>query len=260
MTSQHSIRLDNQYSLRKILTIWALSAIPMGVLAFVVTPRVVVITNWSPLIVYWIAVNFGLVWQFILSLIILKFDGDKLNWRTVATRMKYQRPVNPKTGTSSYWLLLWAIPFILLSAAVQLGVLNLPDVDSLMTPIIKSLPQYDMSSLSATEYKGAWWILSIYLVTAFFNYFLGEEFIYWGILLPKMKGVFGKWDWFFTGVLFGFYHLHKPQIILSTALYFGFIFAFPSKLFKSNWMAVIIHGMEGILALIMVLGAILGKS
>jgi len=260
MTSQHSIRLDNQYSLRKILTIWALSAIPMGVLAFVVTPRVVVITNWSPLIVYWIAVNFGLVWQFILSLIILKFDGDKLNWRTVVTRMKYQRPVNPKTGTSSYWLLLWAIPFILLSAAVQLGVLNLPDVDSLMTPIIKSLPQYDMSSLSATEYKGAWWILVPFIITSVFNYFLGEEFIYWGILLPKMKGFFGKWDWFFTGVLFGFYHLHKPQIILSTALYFGFIFAFPSKLFKSNWMAVIIHGMEGILALIVLLGIILELS
>jgi len=258
--SQYSEQIDTPYSLKKILLIWSASAIPMGLLAYIITPNVVKLTEWSPLIVYWFAVNFGLVWQFILSLIILKIDGNKLNWQTVVKRMKYQRPVNPKTGNSSYWLLLWAIPFILLSAVIQLGVLNLPNVDALIAPLIKNLPQYDMSSLSVTEYKGAWWILGLYLVTAVFNYFLGEEFVYWGILLPKMKGVFGKWDWFFTGVLFGFYHLHKPQIILSTALYFGFIFAFPSKLFKSNWMAVIIHGMEGVLGLIMVLGAILGKS
>lgn len=141
-----------------------------------------------------------------------------------------------------------------------MGVLDLPDVDAWVAPLLKNLPQYDMSSLSVAQFKGAWWLLALFLVTAIFNYFLGEEFIYWGILLPKMKGVFGQWDWFFAGILFGFYHLHKPQIILSTALYFGFIFAFPSKLFQSNWMAVIIHGTEGILGLIMVLGAILGRS
>jgi len=60
--------------------------------------------------------------------------------------------------------------------------------------------------------------------------------------------------------LFGFYHLHKPQIILSTALYFGFVFAFPAKRFQSSWMAIIIHGLEGLLAIMMVLGVILGKS
>ena len=260
MTSMQTEQLDKPYSLKKILLIWAASAIPMGILAYVITPEIVKFTEWSPVIVYWFAVNFGLVWQFILALIVLKLDGNKLNWQTVVTRMKYQKPINPKTGRSSYWLLLWTIPFLLLSAVIQFGVIDLPNVDALLTPLIKNLPQYDMSSLSVAKLKGAWWILGLYLFTALFNYFLGEEFIYWGILLPKMNGVFGRWDWFFTGILFGFYHLHKPQIILSTALYFGFVFAFPSKLFKSNWMAVIIHGMEGVLGLIMVLGAILGLS
>lgn len=260
MTSQHSRQLDNQYSLKKILIIWALSAIPMGVLAFVITPRVVAITNWSPLIVYWIAIIIGLVWQFILSLIILKRDGHQLNWQTVVTRMKYQRPVNAKTGKSSYLLLLWTIPFIVLSALIQSGIISLPNVDSWMTPIIQHLPNYDLSSLATTKYKGAWWILGLFIVTSVFNYFLGEEFMYRGILLPKMNGVFGKWDWFFNGILFGFYHLHKPQILLSTAFYFGFVFALPSRLFQSNWMAVIIHGLEGLLGLIVILGIILGLS
>lgn len=258
--SQHSRQLENQYSLKKILIIWALSAIPMGSLAFVVTPRVVAITNWTPLIVYWISINIGLIWQFILSLIILKYDGHKLNWQTLVTRMKYQSPINPKTNKPSYWLLLWTTPFIVLSALIQSGILRLPNVDKWITPLIQHLPRYDLSSLVTTEYKEAWWILGLFIVTSVFNYFLGEEFMYRGILLPKMNGVFGKWDWFFNGILFGLYHLHKPQIILSTAIYFGFVFALPSRIFRSNWMAVIIHGLEGILGIIVILGIILGLS
>jgi len=260
MTSHHIEQPDNQYSLRKILTIWGLSAMPMAILAFVITPQLVTITEWNPVIVYWIAVIVGLIWQFILSLIILKHDGHELNWQTVKTRMQYQRPVNPRNGKSSYWLLLWTIPFIVLSALIQSGVINLPNIDSWITPLIQHLPKYDLSSLATPEYRGAWWILGLFIVTSLFNYFFGEEFIYRGILLPKMSGVFGKWDWFFNGLLFGFYHLHKPQIILSTALYFGFVFAFPSRLFKSNWMAFIIHGLEGLLGIVLVLGIILGLS
>lgn len=250
--------MDTQYSLKKILIIWALSALPMGILAFVITPGVAEITNLNPLITYWIAVIIGLVWQFVLSLIILKRDGYELNWLTIVTRMGYRRPANPKTGKPSYWLLLWTIPFILLSAAIQSGILGIPNIDDLITPLIKSLPKYDLSSLATPEYKGAWWILGLFITTSIFNYFFGEEFMYRGILLPKMKGVFGKWDWFFNGILFGFYHLHKPQIILSTALYFGFVFALPSRLFQSNWMAFIIHGMEGLLGLVVILSIILG--
>lgn len=252
--------MNNQYSLKKILIIWALSAMPMGVLAYVITPRVVAITNWSLLIVYWWAVIAGLFWQFILSLIILKQDGHVLNWRTVTTRMKYQKPVHPKTGKSSYWLLLWTIPFIAISALLQSGLLNLPNVDLWINPFIQHLHKYDLSSLATNEYEGAWWILVLFIITSVFNYFIGEEFMYRGILLPKMNGVFGKLDWFFNGILFGLYHLHKPQVIVSTALYFGFVFAFPSKYFRSSWMAVIIHGLEGLLGVILILGIILGMS
>jgi membrane protease YdiL (CAAX protease family) len=260
VTQLNSEHPDHQYSLAKILIFWGLSAIPMGVLAFVITPEVVGITHWPTIIVYWLAVITGLIWQFILSLIILRREGNELTWKTMATRLRYQKPVNPKTGKSSYWLLLWTLPFIIVSAVIQSGIINLPDVDGLMTPLIQDLPKYDLSSLATSEYKGAWWILGLFLITSVFNYFLGEEFMYRGILLPKMKGVFGKWDWFFNGILFGLYHLHKPQVIFSTALYFGFVFALPSRLFQSSWMAAIIHGLEGLLGIVIVLGVILGLS
>ena len=251
--------LDNQYSLKKILTIWALSAIPMAVLAFVVTPIFIPIIDLSPLIIYWIAIIVGLIWQFVLSVIILKNEGHGINWYTIQKRTKFQKPRDPKTGKSSNWLFLWVIPFIILNALISTGI-GFPDLDSVVAPLIQNIQQYDMSKLDTADYKGAWWILGLYLVTLVFNYILGEEFLYRGILLPKMNGVFGKWDWLANGVLFGFYHLHKPQVILSTAVVFGFVFAFPAKRFQSSWMAVIIHGLEGILGLVIVLGVILGMA
>jgi len=249
----------DQYSLSKILVIWFLSAVPMALLAFVVTPVMIPVLRMPPLIVYWLAVIVGLAWQFILSLLILKHDGHPLNWSTVRVRLGYGKPQNPVTGRSSYWLLLWTIPFILLNALISSGV-GFPDIDRVAEPLFRNLPQYDLAGLATAEYKGAWWLLGLFLVTMVFNYFLGEEFLYRGILLPKMKGVFGRWDWFANGVLFGFYHLHKPQVILSTALLFGFVFAFPSRLFQSNWMAFIIHGLEGLLGVAMVLAVILGLN
>lgn len=250
---------DDQYSFGKIILIWACSALPMGILAYVVTPKLIPVLGLPPMVVYWLSVIVGLVWQFILSLVILKREGVAMTWSGIRERTRFQTPVHPVTGIANKKLYLWVIPFILLSALLQVGRF-FPDVDALLRPWIQHLPQYDMSALAVPENKGAWWILLLYLITFVFNYVLGEEFIYRGVLLPKMKGVFGKWDWFANGILFGFYHLHKPQVILSTALVFGFVFAFPAARFRSTWMAVIIHGMEGLLGLALVLGVILGLA
>jgi membrane protease YdiL (CAAX protease family) len=248
-----------QYSVKKILLIWFLSAAPMAVLSYIVTPVMIPVLALPPAIVYWIAIIIGLIWQFVLSILILKQEGYDLSWSVMQERMKYQKPRHPVTGKSSSWLFLWVIPFIALSGMLQAGV-GFPDLDRIVQPLIQDLPQYDLSVMATSEYEDAWWILGLFLITMVFNYLLGEEFLYRGILLPKMNGVFGKWDWLANGVLFGFYHLHKPQVILSTALLFGFIFAFPSKLFQSNWMAVIIHGVEGLFGLIVVLSVILGMT
>jgi uncharacterized protein len=256
-TNKTHLVLDKQYSLKKILIIWILSALPMAILAFVLTPVLIPLFDLPPLIIYWLAINLGLIWQFVLSMIILKKEGYAISWSTIQKRLWFQKPRNPKTGKSNNWLFLWVIPFVLLNAVVSSGI-GFPDLDRIVEPLIKNIPQYDLSKLTAAEFKGEWWILGVFIVTMVFNYFLGEEFLYRGILLPKMNGIFGKWDWFANGVLFGFYHLHKPQIIISTALLFGYIFAFPAKRFQSTWMAVIIHGLEGLLGLVIVFKVILG--
>ena len=92
---------NKQYSLSKIITIWLCSALPMLVLAFVVTPLLIVKANLHPGILYWIAMIVGMIWQFILSLIILKSEGYKLKWSAIRKRLRFTIPESPKTGKRS---------------------------------------------------------------------------------------------------------------------------------------------------------------
>ena len=58
---------------------------------------------------------------------------------------------------------------------------------------------YDATTLFIPEMQkqwiGQWSLLGLFATLALFNTFLGEEFLFRGVLLPRMNGSFGKWDW-----------------------------------------------------------------
>jgi membrane protease YdiL (CAAX protease family) len=98
----------------------------------------------------------------------------------------------------------------------------------------------------------------VVLICNVFNYFFGEEFLFRGVLLPKMEGAFGKWDWVANGVLFGLYHLHEPWIILPAALDSAIIFALPVRRLRSTWLAIIVHAAANLIVLPLILMVVLG--
>jgi Type II CAAX prenyl endopeptidase Rce1-like len=61
-----------------------------------------------------------------------------------------------------------------------------------------------------------WELFALVLVMLVFNTVLGEELLFRGLLLPRMRGVFGRADWIANAVLFGLYHLHQPWSIPSS--------------------------------------------
>ena len=82
-------------------------------------------------------------------------------------------------------------------------------------PFFAEPPGYSLGALLESQeildrLVGAWWFFALFVVNAIFNTILGEEFLFRGVLLPRMEGVFGRWSWVANGVLFGFYHLHQP--------------------------------------------------
>jgi membrane protease YdiL (CAAX protease family) len=123
-------------------------------------------------------------------------------------------------------------------------------------PILAPRPYAVIDNLAGPA-VGQWWLLGILAVQLVFNYVLGEELIFRGILLPKMNGVFGKWDWLANHLLFSAYHLHFLWTTPSRLL-INWIYAWPTKHFKSYWMGVIIHGADAIFFAYMFILAIMG--
>jgi membrane protease YdiL (CAAX protease family) len=130
-------------------------------------------------------------------------------------------------------------------------------------PFLSEPKGYDAAALFAPELRaqwvGAWELLGLFFVLALFNTFLGEEFLFRGVLLPKMNGAFGKWDWVANGVLFGLYHLHQPWGLPGNILS-GLLFAFTGKRFQSNWFPILLHSGQSVFILFLILGLVLGLA
>jgi membrane protease YdiL (CAAX protease family) len=247
-----------QYTLWQILGIWALVALPMALLGWVVAPAVIPYSPLHPGITYWLLIIAGMAWQFVVSVVILYRELGTLRWSAVSQRIWLQTPRDPKTDQPNPRLLWWALPGLLFSF-VLVGMFIGGYLDAPMAwlfPALQPAPFMDITQLASPEFKGQWWLLGVTLVAVILNYFLGEELIFRGILLPKMQGVFGKYDWVANAVLFGLYHLHKPWIMLSTII--GSLgMTWPTRRFRSYWMGVIVHGIEGYFVVI-VLAVLLG--
>lgn len=110
-----------------------------------------------------------------------------------------------------------------------------------------------------SQLVGAWWFLGLMVIFLVFNTFLGEELLFRETLLPKMQGVFGRWDWVANGLLFALYHLHQPWGLLGTCID-GLLFTYPARRFRSTWMAVIIHSGQSVFFIFLILGLVLGLA
>jgi len=248
----------DQYTLAQILGIWALVALPMALLTWVVAPAVIPISPLHPGITFWLLMIAGMAWEFVVALVIMYRELGTLRWSAIRQRTWLQTPRDPRTGQPNRRLYWWVVPLILINALISLGLAGFLDAPmARLFPGLQMPAFADTSQLASPEFAGQWWILGIALVSFAFNYFLAEEFLFRGVLLPKMQGVFGRYDWVANAVLFGFYHLHKPwslpSIVLSSLTY-----SWPARRFRSSWMAAIVHGSELLPTLIIVLAVVLG--
>ena len=254
-----------QYSLWQILAIWALSALPMGLIAWVVIPAVSPDFNFDPFgagIIRFGLLTIGLIWLFILSMIIVwKEEGD-LRWATIKRRLRLNAPQDPKTGETRRRLWLWVIPFLIASVVYDLALT--PSINKLWVSIFPLLapPASSNFALIFTQeildrLVGAWWFFGLMVVTNVFN-LLGEDLLFRGVLLPKMEGVFGRWSWLANGVLFGLYHVHTPWVILQNVISGPLALAFPSWRYRSTWMAIIIHSAQSVFVMVLFLLIVLG--
>src|SRR3712207_2739458 len=56
---------------------------------------------------------------------------------------------------------------------------------------------------------GNYLFFAVFVIYGIVFNILGEELYYRSMLLPKMQGVFGKWDWVANGILFELKHVYQ---------------------------------------------------
>ena len=260
-----STSTEKQYALWQILGIWLAAGAPMWLLGWLFYPAMSVgLPGLEAGLLRMKLLAVGLAWQFVLSMIILYYEEGNLRLETIRRRFWLNHPVSVRTGETQKSLWWWIIPLILLVAALEVGLRStLVQLWTGIFPFLAEPEGYDMSALFAPELRsmwlGAWNLLGLFLVLSLFNTFLGEEFIFRGVLLPKMEGVFGKWDWLANGIMFSLYHLHQPWGILAT-MPGDLVFAYSGKRFRSNWFPIILHSGQSVFLLVLILGLVLGLA
>lgn len=258
-----------QYSLARILGIWALAAFPMGVLSWIVFPALAPDSGTDPLaagVLRIVLLTCGLIWLFVLSMIIVRQEEGDLRWTTVKRRLRLNAPRNPGTGGTRRGLWLWIVPFLVASVVWDVALKSyVSDLSISILPFLAEPPNNGFEAVFESRENldrlvGAWGFFALIVVFLVFNSILGEEFLFRGVLLPKMEGVFGRWSWVANGVLFGFYHVHQPWSVVESAIGGAFFLAYPSWRLRSTWMGIIVHSAQSVFFAFLVLGVVLGLA
>ncbi|KGN40213.1 CPBP family intramembrane glutamic endopeptidase [Knoellia aerolata] len=241
-----------QYTLSShILAIWTAAALPMAVLAWVVAP--------------WLADSFdgpaalpraiilvltvGLVWQFVLVVLLVRREQGTLRWPIVKEALWLRAPISQDTGRRGGVLWLILVPLMVLFAAKEF-------LPTLPAPAARDMAVLLDSDAGQSFLSGNWLWFGLIVMMYVFNTALGEELLFRGLLLPRMQGTFGRWDWVANGVLFGLYHLHVPWSIPRN-LVDTFILCYPSRRYQSALIGIIVHSAQSLFFVVLVLVAVL---
>jgi membrane protease YdiL (CAAX protease family) len=120
-----------------------------------------------------------------------------------------------------------------------------------LLPAPPAVASHDFAALVGSDagrafFKGNWTWFGIVVVMALFNTVLGEELLFRGFLLPRMRTAFGRNDWVINGALFALYHLHQPWSMPS-ALFDTVLLAWPTRRWRSAWFGIVVHSTQSVL-------------
>ena len=232
-----------QYAPLTVLAIWAAAAVPMGLLAWVVAPAVAGAgaTPERFTVTLLAALTAGLVWQFVLVVTIVAREQHTLRPARLMAALWLQSPSSPRDrsrhGGRLWW---WAL-------ATTLAVGLFEEVLS-VDPAGVASHNFGLvvgSDMGAALFRGNWLLYALALAEFTFNTVLGEELLFRGLLLPRMRGAFGRGDWVVNAILFAGYHLHEPWAMPS-ALTTGLVQAYATKRWQTAWFGIIAHSAQSV--------------
>jgi membrane protease YdiL (CAAX protease family) len=226
-----------QYSRWAVLAVWTAAALPMGLAAWVIAPRLATGRLLGEVLIA--VFTAGLVWQFVLVVALVAYEQRSLRWSVIRDAL-WLGPPTDHTGRRGGRLWLWAVALTGFIGLVELAGLG-PKAPADRDPgtLLRSDQGHELL-------RGNWGLFALVVILCLFNTVLGEELLFRGLLLPRMRGGFGRWDWLANGLLFGLYHLHQPWSMPGAAAG-GLAMAWATKRWRSAWFGIIAHSAQSVL-------------
>lgn len=233
-----------QYKLGTILLMFAWPAAWFTFLIYIVGKQFVPDGGTTPTWFFLTVIVLGTGAELVAGLVLLHREGYQLTFHALRDRIRWHWP----KGRKAWGLAL--IVFILgMSLSMMMGPVNRslasvpgfvppdwwPAASNPLIPVKSAADVFPDVSLEGNFL----FVLLYFTVGLVFNVF-GEELYYRGFLLPRMRGVFGRWDWVANGVLFTLKHVYQrwlyPGILIG-----GLGFAFTAGPLGSLPLAMIFH-------------------
>ena len=215
----------------KILLMFAWPALWFTFLIYIVGRQFIPTGGATPTWLMLAIIVLGTGAELVAGLVLLHREGYRLTVSALRDRIRLKWPKGWKA-----WGLAGVVFILGMSLGMMLGPVNRslasvqgfvppewwPAASNPNTPVNSAADVFPDVSLEGNFQ----FVIFYFIVGLVFNIF-GEEIYYRGYLLPRMRGVFGKWDWVANGVLFTLKHIYQRWLypgILVGGLSFAFAF------------------------------------
>lgn len=251
-----------QYRLGKIILMFVWPAVWFTFLIYIVGRQFIQSGGTTPTWLLLTITVLGTGAELVAGLVLLRREGYRLTLGELRDRIRWKWPKGWKA-----WILAVIVFILGMSLSMMMGPANraLASVPGFLPPEwwpAASNPLVPVKSAAdafpdITLERNYLFVLLYFFIGLVFNIF-GEEIYYRGYLLPRMRGVFGNWDWVANGVLFTLKHIYQrwlyPGILVG-----GLSFAFAFGPLGSLPLAMVFHWVGNFLFnLIFLIMAVLG--
>jgi membrane protease YdiL (CAAX protease family) len=194
--------------------------------------------------------------ELVVALVLLRREGYPLTLSGLRDRARLRWPKGWKKWALAIAVMVLAFAYRFLIEATGTNMASIPGFIPLKSfpPILN--PNTEVTSIEGifpdVTLAGNWIFFIIYFFVFGGINVIGEELYYRSFLLPKMKAVFGRWDWVANGVLFTLKHVYQRWLyigILGGSLAMAFI----GGPIGSVYLSIIYHWLANNLVFIIVL-------
>ena len=183
--------------------------------------------------------------ELVVALVLLRREGYPLTLRGLRDRARLRFPKGWKKWALAIAVIVVAFLLVMLTDPINKALASTPG----FIPMEGWPPAQNPNAVIASiddmfpdvTLAGNWiFFIGIFVVYGLIFNIIGEELYYRSFLLPKMRAVFGRWDWVANGVLFTLKHVYTRWF------YFGILpsglgLAFLGGPIGSVYLAMIFH-------------------